>query len=250
MKALTADDLKSLVAHRLGRNVLTIGVVGDITPEQLKPLLDSTFEGLPEKVEPIGVADVSPAVTTKINVIRKEIPQSIVLFGEEGLKRSDPDWYAAFVMNYILGGGSFDSRLMHEIRVKRGLAYGVYSTLIPADHAALITGNIGTRNDKVGESLQLIRQQWDQMAHNGVTPEELSVAKIFLNGSFPLQMDSTDSIASLLVVIQRESLGIDYLDRRPQLINAVTQDDIKRVAAHLLDASRLTVVVVGDPAGL
>lgn len=250
INAITVEDLKGWVAAHMGRDQLYISVVGDITPAELAPLLDQTFGGLPVKAQPIDVAEVAPETSGKVDVIRKNIPQSVVVFGEQGLKRADSDWYTAYVMNYVLGGGGFSSRLMSEVRVKRGLAYGVYSYLVPYDHSALIEGGVATRNDRVAESLKLIREQWQRMADGGITAEELANAKTYLNGSFPLQLDSTQSIASLLVVIQMDKLGIDYLDRRNALINAVTLDDVKRVAKRLLNAPALTAVVVGDPQGL
>ena len=139
---------------------------------------------------------------------------------------------------------------MSEVRVKRGLAYGIYSYLVPHDHAALIEGSVGTRNDKVAETLKILREQWGRMAEGGVTAQELADAKLYLNGSFPLQMDSTQAIAGLMVTIQMDHLGMDYLDRRASLINGVTVADIQRVARRLLDPAKLDMVVVGDPKGL
>lgn len=250
IKSITADDLKAWVKARLGRDVMTISVVGDITPGELAGLLDRTFGALPAKADPIALADVEPKATGDVQVIRRSIPQSVVMFGEPGLKRDDPDWYAAYVMNYILGGGGLSSRLMTEVRVKRGLAYGVYTYLAPRDHSALLAGSVATRNDRVRDSLAVIREEWRRMAERGATAEELADAKTYLNGSFPLQLESTRAIAGLLEAIQLDHLGIDYLDRRSRLIDAVTLADIRRVAARLLDEHRLSFVVLGDPQGL
>lgn len=250
VKAITRDDLAAFVRDRLGRDKLYVAVVGDITPERLKARLDATFGALPATTPPIAVPEAEIEMAGRTEIIRRDIPQSVVVFGEQGIKRDDPDWYAAYVMNYILGGGGFSSRLMTEIRVKRGLSYGVYSYLAPNDHGALIAGSVSTRNDRVAESLRLVRQEWSHMAANGVSAQELADAKTYLSGSFPLQMDSTHSIASLLISIQLDGLGIDYIDRRAALINAVSVADIARVAKRLLDAGRLSAVVVGDPEGL
>lgn len=250
INAIGIDDLKAWVAAHLGRDKLTISVVGDITPAELGPLLDRTFGALPEKAVPVEVADVAPQASGKIEVIHRPIPQSIVMFGEQGLMRDDPDWYVAYVMNYILGGGGFSSRLMTEVRVKRGLAYGVYSYLLPRDHSALLAGSVATRNDRVKDSLQVIKDEWRRMAEGGVTTKELADAKTYLNGSFPLQLESTEAISGLLQVVQVEKLGIDYFDRRKALIDKVTTADVKRVARRLLDADHLSFVVLGDPQGL
>jgi zinc protease len=166
------------------------------------------------------------------------------------LKRDDPDWYAAYVMNYILGGGGFSSRLMAEVRVKRGLAYGIGSFLAPRDHSALFEGQVATRNDRAKDSVRVIKEEWRRMAERGVTSKELADAKTYLNGSFPLQLESTEAIAGLLQVIQTEKLGIDYLDRRKALIDKVTQADVKRVAGRLLDIEHLSFVIIGDPQGI
>lgn len=248
VKAITIDDLKAWVAAHLGRDQLTVAVAGDIRPQDLAPALDRIFADLPAKAAPFTVAEVTPDAHGQTDIIRRQIPQSVVQFGAAGLKRDDPDWYAAYVMNYILGGGGFSSRLLNEVRVKRGLAYSVYSYLRPYDHAGLIFGGVASRNDRVAESLRLVREEWRRMAAKGATIEELANAKTYLNGSFPLQLDSTQSIARLLVTIQMDHLGIDYLERRASLINAITLDDIKRVAGRLLDADRLAAVIVGDPA--
>ncbi|HVI53308.1 MAG TPA: pitrilysin family protein [Candidatus Sulfotelmatobacter sp.] len=250
VKAITAADLKDYVPHRLGRDRLLIGVVGDITADQLKPLLDSTFGALPDKADPIEVPEVKANATGRVEVIRRQIPQSVVLFGEQGLKRTDPDWYTAYVMNYILGGGGFSSRLMTEVRVKRGLAYGVSSGLSPYQHGALLDGGTASRNEKTAQTIALIREEWQKMADGGVTDQELADAKTYLIGSYPLQMDSTASIAGILVAIQMDQLGLDYLDRRAAFIQRVSADDVKRVAKSLLDSKALSFVVVGNPAGL
>jgi zinc protease len=250
IKGLTRDDLVAWTAHHLGRDTLLVSVVGDVTPDQLKPLLDQAFGGLPAKADPVTVPDITPAGAGTLQVIHRPIPQSVADFAEPGIKRDDPDWYAALVMNYVLGEGGFSSRLMTEVRVKRGLAYTVGSYLGPREHTAMIGGSVGTRNDKMAESLAIIRQEWARMADAGVTEDELAAAKKYLNGSFPLELGSTSAIAGLLDAIQREHLGIDYLERRQGLIDAVTAADVQRVAHRLLQADKLAVIVVGDPKGM
>ncbi len=250
LAAITVADLKDWVGQRFGRDHLIIGVAGDITAAELGPLLDTAFGDLPASVADASVSDTEPGAPGRVVVLRRQIPQSVAVFGEPGVKRDDPDWYAAFVMNSILGGGGFSSRLTNEVRVKRGLAYGAASYLIPNDHAALIEGEVATRNERMADSLAVIKREWQRMADDGVTAEELADAKTYLNGSFPLQMDGTASIARLLVVVQRDHLGIDYFDRRASLINAVSVDDVHRVARRLLHADQLAVVVVGDPTGV
>ena len=248
--AITTGGLKRFVEQRLARANLVIGVVGDITPEVLARLLDSTFGGLPERAAAGRVADTKPAASNETIVVTKPVPQSAIVFGQEGIKRDDPDFYAAYVMNYVLGGGGFTSRLYDQVREKRGLAYSVYSSLYPLDHAALIVGGAGTANARVAETLSVVREEWRRLAAGGLTEKELADAKTYLTGSFPLRFTSSGRIASMLVGMQRDNLGIDYLERRNSYIEAVTLNDVNRVARRILDADRLIVVVVGEPDGV
>ena len=248
--AVTVPDLKDFVARYFVRKGLAIGVAGDITPEELAVRLDEVFGRLPQSRPIEAVPEVQPSNAGKIVVVTRDVPQSVVLFGQAGIKRDDPDWYPAYVMNRILGGGGFSSRLMEEVREKRGLAYSVYSYLSPYEHSALYMGGVGTANARVAESLRIIREEWQRMAEKGVTEEELASAKTYINGSFPLRLDSTRRIAGILVTMQISRLGIDHIAKRAQLIDAVTTKDIRRVAKRLLDPEALTVVVVGKPEGL
>ena len=243
-------DLKGFVGLRLARDTMYIGVVGDITPAELAPVLDRLFGALPEKAASYDLPAVEPRAGGTIAVIERPVPQSVVLFGKSGLKRNDPDFYTAFVMNHILGGGSFSSRLYQEVREKKGLAYSIGTYLYPLDWSPLILGSVATQNARVGESIALIRQEWSRLASGGVTEEELKAAKDYLTGSYVLQFDNTDKIARLLVSIQLDDLGIDYIDKRNSYLEAVTRADIARVAKRLLDAKALSFSVVGQPAGL
>ena len=250
LAAITTDDLRDFVTAQLARDRLYIGVVGDITPERLSALLDSTFGGLSARGAPIETANTAPGAPGKIIVIDRDIPQSIALFGGAGLPRHDPDYYAAYVMNHILGSGGFTSRLTEEVRNKRGLAYGVYTYLEPMDYSAIHIGRVATQNSAVAESLDIIRAELTRMRDNGVTVAELADAKTYLTGSFPLRLDSNGKIASLLVGIQLEDLGIDYIDRRNSYMEAVTLEDVNHIARRLLKPDALQVVIIGKPEGL
>jgi zinc protease len=247
---ITAEDLRAYVGNALAKSNMKIGVVGDISAEELAPLLDRTFGHLPDTPADVAVPVADLAGAGQIEVIQQAIPQSRVVFGTDGIRRNDPDWYAAYVLNYVLGGGGLTSRLSDEVREKRGLAYSVYSYLYPLERAAIHMGGVGTRNDAVGEALDVIRAELRRVHDEGITAEELEDAKTYLNGSFPLQLTSGGRIANLLVAIQRNDLGIDYIDRRPELIDAVTLEDVQRVAKRLLQPQNLLIVVVGNPAGV
>lgn len=247
---LSVADLRRFVAERFARDVLVVGVVGDITAAELARHLDETFGDLPEAAAPAEVPDTVPNAQGGVVVVGRDIPQSVVAFGHAGIARDDPDYYAAYVVNYILGGGGFSSRLYEEVREKRGLAYSVYAYLNPLDHAALVMGGVATQNGRVSQSLDLIRAEWRRMAEAGPSETELRDAKTYLTGSFPLRFSSSGAISGMLVGMQMDDLGIDYLERRNGLIEAVTLEDARRVAARLYDADKLIVVVVGRPDGV
>jgi zinc protease len=248
--AIGRDDLTAFAARQFRRDTLAIGVVGDITAAELARLLDRIFGALPRgESEPV-LPEATPADGGALLVKRSAVPQSAVTFGQAGLKRQDPDWYAALVLNEILGGGGFRGRLMREIREKRGLAYGVSTALLPYRHAGLILGSVATENARVAESIALIREEWRRMRDEGPTEDELRDAKTYLIGSFPLGLDSTKRVAGLLIRMQRDGLGIDYLDRRAELIGGVTIEQARAVARRLYDPARLSFAVVGDPTGL
>lgn len=243
-------DLRNFVAGRFAKNVMLLAVVGDMTPEALKGLLDKTFGDVPAKAAPAEVPDVASRTADPLLLATLPIPQCVVAFGEPGIKRDDPDWYAAQLVNYILGGGGLTSRLALEVREKRGLAYSVSTGLDPLVHSAVIVGGVGTENARVAQSIDIIRAEWKRMHDDGPTKKELVDAKTYLTGSFPLTLDSTSKIAGLLVAMQEDNLGIDYLDRRSSLINKVTLADAKRVARRLFDPAALSFVVVGAPQSL
>ncbi len=250
VSAITADDMRAFVGERLGRDRLIIGVVGDVSPDALKPLLDAAFGDLPATAKPLDLRDVSMAASRGLTVSDYPTSQTSFLFGLPGLKRDDPDYDAARVMNHMLGGGGFTSLLTEEVREKRGLTYGIYSYLRPMSRDGLWLGGLSTSNDKAAEAWQVLRDTIRRYAETGPTAERLANAQANMNGAFPLRLTSNKGIAGLLVALQRHDLGKDYVSRRPDLINAVTADDVKRIARRILDLDGLLAVAVGQPAGL
>lgn len=243
-------DMRQFMVDRIARDNLVVAAVGDITPAELIRRLDDVFGKLPMKAKPWLLPRPSPAAADKVIVVEKPLPQSVIRWGQAGILRKDPNFFAAYVMNHILGGGSFESRLMNEVREKRGLAYSTSSSLTTLDQAGLILGGADTRNDSAAKTLDVVRAEWRRMRETGVAQDELNDAKTYISGSYALQFSSSSSIASVLRGIQLEDLGIDYIARRDKLISAVTLNDVNRVAKSLLTPDKLTVVVVGKPEGI
>jgi zinc protease len=246
---VTADDLKGYVARVFARGALTIGIVGDIDAQRAGKLIDAAFGGLPPQT---SLPPVPPATMRGLGVrvvADLDVPQTVIQFGSPGLTRKDPDFFAAYVVNHILGGGAHTSRLYREVREARGLAYSVRSSLIWLDHAAVLSGGTATRSDKAREALALIEKEIRRLAEEGPTQEELDKAKAYLKGAYALSFDSSTKIAGQIVQIQLDGLGIDYPEKREALIDAVTLDEAKRVAQRLLDHG-LLVSVVGRAQGL
>jgi zinc protease len=178
------------------------------------------------------------------------VPQSVAVFGLGAMARKDPDFMPAFVVNHILGGGGFSAKLMEEVREKRGLAYSVYSYLQPYQHTSILSGSVATKNESMAESLSIIRAELKKMADNGPSPDDLQSAKDYLTGSYALRFDTNSKIASQLLGLQMEGFGTDYVDQRNKIIEAISMDDVKRVAKRLLKPDELIVTVVGKPVGL
>jgi len=243
---ITIEDLKAFRQRMFARDNLKIGIVGNVDAAAAGRIVDRIFGDLPAKADLVDVAQASPQALGRKLTVELDVPQSVVMVGGPGIPRKDPDFIPAYVLNHILGGGSFSSRLYREVREVRGLAYSVYSTIIPLDHAALFVAGTATRSDRADEALQVMRDEIRRMAQTGPTDEELASAKSYLKGSFALRFDTSSKIASQLVQMQVDDLGIDYIIRRNGLVEAVTMDQVKRVAKRMLDGGML-VAMVGRP---
>lgn len=249
VSGLTRDDLLAAHAAALARDRVTIAAAGDITAEELAALIDGLLLGLPETGAPLP-GRAPHTLTAGLTVVDFPSPQSVVLFGHQGMRREDPDFFAAFILNEALGGGRFSSRLMSEVREKRGLTYGIGTGLYTLDQAEMIFGQFSTSNDTVAEAIEVIRAEWARIAADGLSEEELEATKTYLTGAFPLRFDSNSAIASILVGFQVVGLPIDYVNTRNAKIEAVTMEDIRRVAAQMFRPDDLHFVVAGQPAGL
>ncbi len=246
---ITAADLREYVRRVFARNELKVSIVGDVDAKTAGMLIDRAFGGLPAKNDLKPIANAIPGGLGRRIVIDVDVPQAVVTFGGKGIARQDPEFMAAYIVNHILGGGSFSSRLYKEVREKRGLAYGVSDSLVWFRRAAVVYGGTATRADRTADALAVIEQEVKRMAEEGPTPDELAAAKSFLKGSYALSLDTSGKIAAQLTQIQIDDLGIDYIQRRSALIDAVTIEDAKRVAKRLYGGG-LLVTIAGKPKGL
>jgi zinc protease len=225
------------------RDHLKVGVVGNVDAATAGALVDKVFGALPAHADLRPVPDVAPQGLGHVAKVDLDVPQSVLLLGGTGIARKDPDFIAAFLVNHILGGDALHSRLATEVRVKRGLAYSIYSSLAALQHTSLFMASTATRGEAADETLAIATKEIHRLAETGPTDEELAKAKSYLQGSFPLRFDTSTKIAAQLVLMQVEDLGIDYIDKRNGLIGAVTPADAKRVAKRLLDGNMLVTVV-------
>jgi zinc protease len=246
---LSKADLQAMMKAVMARDVMRVVVVGDIDAKTLAATLDNLFATLPVK----GPALVAPPemAPPSVKVIERDNPQTAAAFGLPGITREDKDFMAAYVLNYILGGGTFSSRLMDEVREKRGLVYSISTDLDPFFiGGGDITGSFGTKNETAGQALDLTRGEIGTLQAKGITANELADAKTYLTGSFALRFDTNAKIARQLLTYAMQGKGLDYVDKRNKEVEAVTLADVNRVAKRLLDPSRLVVVMVGKPQGV
>ena len=250
LAAIKREDLVKFVKDNLTRDRLHIGVAGDITPVELKAVLDQIFLKLPATAvtKPLTHIDVQGQGKTYLYV--QEIPQSIINLVQGGIDRNDPEYYAASIMNFVLGGSGFGSRLTEEVREKRGLTYGIHSSFFDMDHAEGFSISLSTENKSAAEALTLIQQEMVRMRDTPITAQELAEAKSYIVGSLPLSFSSTDAIASNVLGLQENDRPIDFFDRYPDLIRAVTIEDVSRVSKRLLTPDKMLAVIVGKPEGI
>jgi zinc protease len=246
LNSITADDLRSLHKAVFAREKLKIAVVGAIDSETLKLQLDRVFGTLPEKPALALVPDILPKLDQQVRFEYK-LPQTSLSLAYPGISRHSPDFFAAVLMNHVLGGGSFTSRLFQEVREKRGLTYGISSALVDREHTNSLAISTSTRAGKGSETLGVIRGVVRDMAENGPTEAELAAAKQYLIGAYAINnLNSSGAIASTLVQLQLDGLGADYIQQRAGLIEAITLDDTRAVAQKLLRADP-AVLIVGPP---
>jgi zinc protease len=247
LATVTADDLKAFHRRTFARDNLHVGVVGAIDAKSLAEILDKVFGGLPEKASLTPVPEATPKLGQEVR-IDYDLPQASVWLAYPGVERSDPGFFAAFLMNHVLGGGTFSSRLFNEVREKRGLTYSIGSSLINNEYSSGLVIATATRADRIQEALEIIRAEVKRMAEEGPTAAELEAAKKYIVGAYAINnLDSSGSIANTLVELQLDHLGIDYIDRRAGVINAVSVEETKAAAKRLLTAEP-AILILGPAA--
>lgn len=250
LKKLTQQNLKQRAQALLVRDGLIVAAVGDIEEADLARLLDRAFGTLPVGAPPPLPPEWKPPVKARTVVVERPVPQSTALLALPGVARDDPDWYAALIMNHILGGGGQQSRLFTEVREKRGLAYGASSSLRVYKRAALLVMSTASANERIAEALRVVKAELARLRVDGPTEQELADAKTYLAGALALSLDSSGAIAGLLHSMQVDGLAPDHLTKRAALIAAVKIDDVRRLARRLLRDEALITVVVGKPVGV
>ena len=252
LNALSPELAKAHMRRLMTKDRLLVTAVGAVTAEEFAVMIDAVAVALPETSELPITPDIALPDTVEEAVLQVDLPQpqSLVSFTGPGLKRDHPDFFTAYVLNYTFGGGGFESRLMKTLRIEKGLTYGVYSNLSFGDHLQSWGGSGQTKNESAGEFVEGIKDEMVKIVETGVSEQELADAKAYLIGSYPLGFDSNEKIADSLMGVRRQNLGVAYYDTRNSLIDAVTLEDVNRVAAEYLQPERYTFIVVGEPEGL
>jgi zinc protease len=246
VQAITINDIKTFAADHFVRDRVKVAVAGDINDADLRRYLQQLFTSMPTKSVP-QVARAADAGRSGTNTIPRNEPAPVAMFGFAGPMRLDADFIPTFVANYILGGGGFSSRLMDEIRDKRGLTYGISTYLADYKSASLIVGSVQSEKTKILTALDVTKSELARFARDGATAKELADAKTYLTGSYPLGLDSNAKIARTLNAYQRQGLTADYVEKRNALIQAVTLAQVNAMAKKWYDPSKLVVVIAGTP---
>ena len=246
VKLLQQGNLKNFFTQHYRPNRAIMAVVGDVGEKEIADALNKALKGWSKGAtaqKPLRAAQVGASRTVQI---QKDLTQANIVLGHNGVARDNPDYYALQVMNYILGGGGFSSRAMDSIRNERGLAYSVYSYFAAEKSHGSFQFVMQTKNETAAEAIRIAKEEMRRMREELVSEQELSDAKDYLIGSFPLRFDTNHKVASFLAQVEYFELGLDYPERYADLIRKVTREDVGRVAKQNLRPDEIITVVVGD----
>lgn len=246
ISGLQREDLLDFYQNKLTRSRAICSIVGQITEDEFISLSREYMQSWP--AEPAGtLVEIPPGRPRekRVKKIERDLTQANIVLGHEGIPRDHPDYYSVFVMNHILGGGGFRSRLMNSIREERGLAYSIYSMFASGKHAGYFQVMVETKNSSAGEAIDQILREMESIRADGIAGEELDEVKLYLTGSFPLKIDTNTKIANLLADMEFYGLGLDYPERFPEIINALSKTDVEDAAKKHLDPENYTVAIVG-----
>jgi len=246
LSRLTRDALVSFYRTYYHPNHSILTVAGDVTADELNTKILPRFTNWPTSEVPVVPFTAAYAKEPKVTKIDRKITQANIILGHTGVSRANPDYYALTVMNYILGGGGFSSRLVEEIRDKRGLAYSVTSYFDPGKYPGAFQIVLQTKNSSAREAISLSLQEMSRIQREGVTEKELEAAKKYLIGSFPMRLDTQGKLVTFLTQVEYYGLGLDYPEKYPSLIRSVTREDVLRVAKTYLRPESAILVVVAD----
>lgn len=242
---LNRDDIVKFYSGLYRPNNSILSVVGDLTEDELRSLVMRFIDGWKPAVVPKRSPVPRPENKKKTIPIEKDLTQANIILGHRGVERGNPDYYAVTVMNYILGGGGFSSRLMQKVRDEMGLAYDIHSFFLPYKEGGLFEVGVQTKNASANTVIEEVLSQITSIRNEKVSDRELEDAKAYLTGSFPRRLDTNRKIADFLAVMEFYGLGLDYVEKYPRYIESVTKDDVLRVARKYLDAVNHVAVVVG-----
>lgn len=247
VRKITRSDLVAFYTNHYGARSAVVAIMGDVTRPEAEAIAEQVTAQLPAG----GASEKIPPVTMHIKASEQRIPhpasQSHILIGAPGVSRTDPDYFTLYVGNYILGGGGFVSRLMNEVREKRGLAYSVYSYFISMQQPGPFRIGLQTRKQSADEALAIVRKTLRKFIEQGPTAKELKAAKEHIIGGFPLRIDSNSKILGYLSMIGFYGLPLTYLDDFPAKVEKVTVADIRDAFKRRVDPDALATVIVGAP---
>ncbi len=247
LSKVTLADVQSFYAREYLPNQTILTVVGDVTVEQATALVQTHFGSWKKGPAPVHAVRKPAAIDKKsVQLIEKDLTQSTIVLGHGGISRTNPDYYAVTVMNHILGAGGFSSRLMDSIRDKQGLAYGIMSHFDARAMPGSFWVSLQTRTETTNQAISGVLAEIKAIREAPVTDQELSEAKSFLMGSFPLRLDTTAKLAQVLAQVEFFGLGFEYFTQYPKWIERVTKEDVQRVARQYLNPQHYALVVVGN----